>query len=88
MPLSQGPVGFWYEYGYNKKDWWIPLLSAIVLAAEEAPAVLIFPNWVFPLIAASVFTVLAFVVWSFRDVANRHSHKTDRSAAHGHTTEH
>ncbi|MET4780597.1 uncharacterized membrane-anchored protein YhcB (DUF1043 family) [Glaciihabitans sp. UYNi722] len=64
------------------------MLTTIVLAAEQAPATLIFPNWVFPLIAVLVFLVLGFVVWSFRDVANRHSHKTDRSAASGHTTDH
>jgi hypothetical protein len=64
------------------------LLSAIVLAAAEAPATLIFPNWVFPLIAVLVFVALGVVVWSFRDVANRHSHKSNKSAASGHTTDH
>jgi heme/copper-type cytochrome/quinol oxidase subunit 2 len=64
------------------------LLSAIVLAANEAPATLIFPNWVFPLIAVLVFVALGFVVWSFRDVANRHSQKAGASPASGHTTDH
>jgi heme/copper-type cytochrome/quinol oxidase subunit 2 len=63
------------------------LLSAIVLAANEAPATLIFPNWVFPLIAVLVFVALGFVVWSFRD-ANRHSQKAGASPASGHTTDH
>jgi hypothetical protein len=63
------------------------LLSTIVLAAEVAKATLIFPNWVFPLIAISVFTALAVVVYSFRDVANRHSHKVD-GAASAHGTDH
>lgn len=60
------------------------MLHAIVLAAEEAPAHLIFPAWVFPLIAASVFVFLGFVMHSFRDVSNRHSQKTGGAA--GHTT--
>jgi hypothetical protein len=60
------------------------LLSTIVLAAEEAKAALFFPAWVFPLIAIAVFASLGFVVHSFRDVANRHSHKVDGSASvHG-----
>jgi hypothetical protein len=64
------------------------VLSTIVRAAEETQHALIFPNWVFPIIAASVFTVLGFVAYSFRDVANRHSQKTGGSAASGHTTDH
>jgi hypothetical protein len=51
-------------------------LLATVLAATEAPAPLILPNWAFAVIAFAVFLALAFVSWSFRDVANRHSDKT------------
>ncbi len=64
------------------------VLSTIVLAAAETKIQLFFPAWVFPLIAACVFIALGFVVWSFRDVANRHSQKTGGSSASGHTTEH
>ncbi|CAN5391574.1 hypothetical protein BH10ACT4_BH10ACT4_09740 [soil metagenome] len=64
------------------------MLSTIVLAAEEAKIPLFFPAWVFPLIAVAVFVSLGFIVWSFRDVANRHSQKTGGSAASGHTTDH
>jgi hypothetical protein len=49
------------------------MLSLITLAAEEAPAQLVLPNWAFPLIAAAFFLLLALVSWSFRDVANRHA---------------
>ncbi len=57
--------------------------------AEVAPATLVMPNWAFPLIAAGIFTVLGFVTWSYRDVANRHSNKTGgqsgtSDAGHGH----
>ncbi|MBG6107275.1 hypothetical protein [Frigoribacterium sp. CG_9.8] len=64
------------------------VLSTIVLAAEEAKIALIFPIWIFPLIAIVVFVGLGLVVWSFRDVANRHSQKTGGSAASGHTANH
>ncbi len=63
------------------------LLSEIVQAAVEAKAPLFFPSWVFPLIAASVFTALGLVVWSFRDVSNRHQ-KNSGSAAGGPPTGH
>lgn len=61
------------------------LLSSIL--AEEAPAPLLAPAWVFAAIAAAIFITLAFVSWSYRDVANRHSDKTSGSADdadHGH----
>ena len=62
------------------------MLSTVVHAAEEAQHALIFPNWVFPLIAAIVFVFLFIVCYSFRDVANRHSDKTggDAGAHAGH----
>ncbi len=52
------------------------------LLAEAAPAQLVLPNWAFPAIAAAVFIILGFVSWSWRDVANRHSDKTDGAAGH------
>ncbi len=64
------------------------VLSTMVLAAAEDKIALFFPSWVFPLIAIAVFVALGFVVWSFRDVANRHSQKTGGSTASGHTTDH
>ncbi len=69
------------------------MLSTVVYEAEEAQHALILPNWVFPLIAAIVFIFLFIVCYSFRDVANRHSDKTDQaasghSASGGHTTDH
>ncbi|HEY0258400.1 MAG TPA: hypothetical protein VGC18_00995 [Lacisediminihabitans sp.] len=64
------------------------LLSTIVQAAEETKNALVFPAWVFPLIAAVAFIFLGLIVWSFRDVANRHSQKTGGSPASGHTTDH
>ena len=58
------------------------LVSGSVLAAEETQHALIFPNWVFPLIAAIVFVFLFIVCYSFRDVANRHSDKTGGASGH------
>ncbi len=63
-------------------------MLSIVLALAEQPeelAPLIAPPWVFAAIAASIFAILGFVSWSFRDVANRHSHKTsstDHQSSH------
>jgi hypothetical protein len=51
-------------------------LAAVVAEHEEELAPLIAPPIVFAGIAAAIFVVLAFVTWSFRDVANRHSDKT------------
>lgn len=60
---------------------------AQVLAEHEEAAPMIAPPIVFAGIAAAIFIVLAFVSWSFRDVANRHSDKTsgaDHHQAGGH----
>ncbi|MEO5921025.1 MAG: hypothetical protein ABIQ01_07770 [Pseudolysinimonas sp.] len=54
------------------------MLSIVLALAEheEELAPMIAPPIVFALIAASIFAVLGFISWSFRDVANRHSDKT------------
>lgn len=57
-------------------------LIAAALATTEELAPLIMPPLAFAGIALAVFTTLAFVTWSFRDVANRHSDKTS-GKAHG-----
>jgi hypothetical protein len=36
----------------------------------------------FGIIAMSIFVLLAFVVFSYRDVANRHDHKNSSSQGH------
>ena len=54
-------------------------VAATVIRQQEAPAPLIFPAWVFPLIAVVVFVVLGLIVWSYRDVANRHSDRIARN---------
>lgn len=38
-----------------------------------------FPTFVFGAIAMGIFITLALVVWSYRDVANRHEHKGKNS---------
>jgi uncharacterized membrane protein len=63
-------------------------MLSIVLALAEQPeelAPMIAPPWVFAAIAAAIFITLAFVSYSFRDVANRHSDKTsstDNQSSH------
>ncbi len=52
-----------------------------VLAAAEAHVELPMPTWAYGAIALAVFFVLAVVAWSYKDVANRHSHKAPTDAA-------
>ncbi|HWU46627.1 MAG TPA: hypothetical protein VN133_07725 [Humibacter sp.] len=56
------------------------LLAAITAQAEPAGGLIAEP-WVFGLVALCVFASLAFVVWTYRDVANRHSHRAAPDAA-------
>jgi heme/copper-type cytochrome/quinol oxidase subunit 2 len=64
------------------------LLNAAVMAEAETKIALFLPAWMFPLIAALVFVALGFILYSFRDVANRHSHQFDKTTSTGHTTDH
>ncbi|MEN9713648.1 MAG: hypothetical protein RLZZ164_312 [Actinomycetota bacterium] len=52
------------------------------LAAEVGGIELPFPAPVFGAIALTVFVLLGFITWSYRDVANRHDHKVDGDKAH------
>ncbi|MFP7760694.1 hypothetical protein [Marisediminicola sp. LYQ134] len=57
--------------------------TAVIASAEHPEGFAIpFPPVVFALIAAVVFAALGFVVWSFRDAANRHSRGAAGSADH------
>jgi len=56
---------------------------SLVLAAEEHVAqALALPIWAFPAIAAAFFIVGGIITFTYRDVANRHSHKTGQADAH------
>ncbi len=55
------------------------LVTQVIVESDPLP----FPPFVFAIVAAAVFVALAFVTWSFRDAANRHSHKTSSRAGHG-----
>ena len=52
-----------------------------VLAAAEAHVELPMPTWAFGAIAIVVFRLLLGVTWSYKDVANRHSHRSAADAA-------
>jgi heme/copper-type cytochrome/quinol oxidase subunit 2 len=41
-----------------------------------------FPTFVFGIIGLVVFGLLALITFSYRDVANRHEHKSGNSQAH------
>ncbi len=52
-----------------------------LLAATETHVELPMPTWAYGAIALAIFAVLGFVIWTYRDVANRHSHKAGPGAA-------
>ncbi|WP_348787609.1 hypothetical protein [Leifsonia sp. NPDC080035] len=52
-----------------------------VLAAAEAHVELPMPTWAFGVIAIVVFLLLLGVCWSYKDVANRHGHRSAADAA-------
>jgi hypothetical protein len=58
------------------------MISHVITAAEEAGLQLPFPSFVFGIIAISTFILLGFVTFSYRDVANRHDHKSSNNRAH------
>jgi heme/copper-type cytochrome/quinol oxidase subunit 2 len=59
-------------------------MSLLNVLAEEALHPLFLPAWVFGIIAVTVFVLMGFMVFSYRDVANRHSHKTDTTGSEHH----
>jgi len=61
-----------------------PLLATAVAAeaeVEHAAVALPLPLWGYPAVAFVLLFALGVVLWSFRDVANRHSAKADAFAA-------
>ncbi len=61
-------------------------MSFAVLAAEAATESS-FPTWLPPIFAIVFFALAAIVVFSYRDVANRHREKVSTSHADEHGTE-
>ena len=65
------------------------MLLLVIRAAEEHRELA--PMWMDPIwfavVAGALFIFMGLVVWSFRDVANRHSHKTG-PVAHGDSAHH
>jgi hypothetical protein len=57
------------------------MISHIVTAAEGGLQ-LPFPSFVFGIIAISTFILLGLITFSYRDVANRHDHKSSDNSAH------
>lgn len=64
-------------------------LATAILASEEVHelAPLIAPPEVIAGVAALAFVMLGLVTFAYRDVANRHSHKTSQKSS-GHDTQH
>jgi uncharacterized protein involved in response to NO len=59
-------------------------MSTLIVLAEAALRPLFLPAPVFGIIALVIFAVMGFMVFSYRDVANRHSHKTDTPGSEHH----
>jgi hypothetical protein len=52
------------------------------VAEATAKFVAPFPTVVYGVIAISLFLLMGFVTWSYRDVANRHENKSHDSKGH------
>jgi heme/copper-type cytochrome/quinol oxidase subunit 2 len=63
------------------------ITSLITVAAEESHALPMSP-FAYAGIALAVFTALGFVVFTYRDVANRHSDKVSQGHDDHHTPGH
>jgi len=61
-------------------------LFALLTEGTEGPFILHselpIPALMFGVIAMSIFILLAFITFSYRDVANRHDHKNSSSQGH------
>ncbi len=61
-----------------------PMSFVSIALTEVEHIALPLPIIVYPMVAAVLFLALGVVLWSFRDVSNRHSPKADAyAAAHG-----
>ena len=57
-------------------------MQIITLAESGSYTALPFPTIVLGLVAFGIFTMLGAITWSYRDVANRHEHKSGSDAHH------
>jgi heme/copper-type cytochrome/quinol oxidase subunit 2 len=57
-------------------------MTTFLAKASEHAIELPFPAFFFGVIAMGVFLLMAWVTWSYRDVANRRANKSTNSKAH------
>lgn len=57
-------------------------MQHIIKMAEGAGMHLPYPTWVTGVVAIAIFIVLGVITWSYRDVANRHDHKSSNNSHH------
>lgn len=59
-------------------------MQKIAHVVAEALHPLVLPNFVFGIIALGGFALMGLIMFSFRDVQNRHSHKSGQPEHHDH----
>lgn len=59
-------------------------MSNLIVLAERELSPLFLPAPVFGIIALAIFALMGFMVFTYRDVANRHAHKNDASGSGHH----
>ncbi|MDH6532869.1 hypothetical protein M2119_001106 [Aurantimicrobium minutum] len=60
------------------------MMNALILASEsEVTYPLVIPAIAFAIIAAGIFTFLGLAMYSYKNVANRHSQKFSSAEDHG-----
>lgn len=57
-------------------------MTTFLAKASEHAVELPFPAFFFGVIAMGVFLLMGWITWSYRDVANRRSNKSNDSKAH------
>lgn len=59
------------------------LVTSVLTETGQTLVELPFPPIIFGMIAVAIFAACGLVMFTYRDVSRRHSHKTDAQATHG-----
>ncbi|WP_437585048.1 hypothetical protein ACSAGD_07325 [Paramicrobacterium sp. CJ85] len=65
----------------------MPFATVLMAESEHTVNELVMPSFMFGVVALAIFLILGFATFAYRDVANRHSHKTGSAqTAHAYDT--